>query len=359
MVWREAILRNELLERLCTLTIALRRDVGATKLVPRIVDIVAYAIRHDTLQAVNLARLLILDTIDHSHLVVGIVALLDGSIADHIIGLAGILKLTRSEVGITQAVMGIVEVVVTHIIVAHKGLEGTLRLDKSTRIEVGIASAVVGIVVLHLAPWCSTDIVLVALQRLSHIAVMIRHLALPIERQGVVLRHKADILRLLEQFLGNAPFTSSDSGHSTEYRNALQYGTQVVIGILEVLDSRIGSIVVRRIIERRNEKSLHLSNIGRLRIALQVALQHIYSLIEKSTTELVLQAAIVQECIFGNLAIEAIGRRHSKGIGSVRLVAHLKVAVTQVVRGVLRQGIIGTTHLREWCDSVVVAGKAV
>ena len=140
--------------------------------------------------------------------------------------------------------MSIIEVVIAHCVVTHEGLEGRLRTLHRTLREVGISQAIVCKVVLRLALWRTTDIILKALLRKLDITLLVGHLTLPIERQGVILWHKTNLLCLLKKLLGILPAHLVYSLHSAEHRNLLQHGTKVIIGIWNLVDSRICSIVI-------------------------------------------------------------------------------------------------------------------
>ena len=54
--------------------------------------------------------------------------LIDGSVSHNVIGIARLLELANGEVGITEAVMSVVEVAIALDVVTHKDTEGLLRL---------------------------------------------------------------------------------------------------------------------------------------------------------------------------------------------------------------------------------------
>ena len=118
----------------------------------------------------------------------------------------------------------------------------------------------------------------------------------------------------------------------------------------------VGRRVILRIVVCRYEILLDLRGLGRIGILGKIAIKHVYRLVETAASQLELQLAVIEQCAAADFIVHPAARSYRKRLHGPRLVARFKVAVRQVVAGILRQCIVGAAHLGQIrCGVAVIA----
>ena len=118
-------------------------------------------------------------------------------------------------------------------------------------------------------------------------------------------------------------------------------------------------VVIVRIVVGRDQQRTGFAHARRIGILRDIARQHVDRAVEGTAAQLVLQFAVVEQRVFGDHRIELVVRCHGERLHGGLLVTRTQIAVGQVVRGILRQRILGTAGLAQELRSLGIACRAV
>ena len=133
------------------------------------------------------------------------------------------------------------------------------------------------------------------------------------------------------------------------------------IGVLHGrrLDSPISGIVIAGVVISGHEQRLRLADPGRRGVKLDIAAQHVDCAVECPALQFVLQFGVVEKRILGDFGVETLIGSHGESLHRGLLVALAQITVGQVIRGVLRQCVLGARSPPQPLDGLAVTGRAV
>ena len=160
---RVGILLNKALQRADAIAVLLVGNVGATKLILRIINILTTTSRHYTVEGGNLLCSLILHAERDSSLILGIVTLPYSHCHRSVVALHSRRELTGRVVDIASAVHCIGTERITLAILLEEGIKRLGCLLHILVVEVAVAQIVVSHSILLRTLWSTTDEVAVSL----------------------------------------------------------------------------------------------------------------------------------------------------------------------------------------------------
>ncbi len=347
MIARIGILRYEILQYLHPVGVTFVGDVGAAQLVCGGIDIIAAVGLHDTAQALDLAISLILHAERHGAAVFGIVFLRRIDRGGIVVTLYRLVELARRVICVAATVERVGAIGVATRTQREELGESIGRGIHLAVVEVTVTDVVLRHGVLLAAAGSASHEAAITLQGAAAVALGVCYLAQPERRQSVVLGVETHAQRLGERTLRFVQLSCRIGLQTVEIGYLLQRLQGVVIGIRQTLDGIVRLGVVVRIVVSGYEQRARLGHARRRGVKLDVTAQHVDSLVEHASAELVLQLAVIEQSVLGYVAVELRARRHGERPHGVGLVARTQIAVGQMVRRVLRKHVVGAARLTQ------------
>ena len=246
--------------------------------------------------------------------------------------------------------------------------------------EVSITKVIESHLILRLCLRSKTYKVVVVLYGATVVSELVLYLTRPEETQCKILRSYARIVLWCILRICRVVFTGIVEVHlctlvvtllkrlqAFEIDSLTQRRLQRTIAICHrnLTNCHTHLIVIARIVVCCNQQLTCFIRTLRVGISHHIASQDIYRLIKDRSICFEKQLSVVKQCIFQDIFVELtllilrLVGSHRKCVNSLLLVATTDIAVSQVVRSILRQLVSTLYHLEQSVNSLCIVGRAI
>ena len=245
---------------------------------------------------------------------------------------------------VAQTVAGVGAVPVTCGIDGEEFLERAARLRHVHTRESAVAEVVQRHGILLFAAGRTFQIGVVFGRRDRIFALRKGDFTLPEGVEGRIFGADVDRRRLGQIALRRTHVAGIVGFQSAEIGDFLQRGADVGILRRKGFDGPVGRVVIVRIVVGGDQQRAGFAYARRRGILLHIARQHVDRAVEGSAAQLILQFAVIEQRILGDRRVEAVVRGHGESVHGGPLVARPQVTVGQMIRGILRQRVLGAAR---------------
>ena len=342
-----------------TFGIAFLRDIGTAELVRGGIDIVALPCGNDLPQRLQLGLRAPEDAERHGAFILCVIAFGGVQRNGTVVIPYGRFEFAVGIADVAQPVVGIGAVAVAGRIGFEELLERTARPGHVLAREIAVAEVVErhGIFVLAAGGTLQVGVVFGRSDRI--VALCEGDFALPEGVERTVFGADIDGRGFGQVTLRGTHVTGAVRLQTAEIGDLLQCGTDIGILCREGFDGPVSRVVIVRIVVGRDQQRTGFAHARRIGILSDIARQYVDRAVEGTAAQLVLQFAVVEQRVFGDGRIELVVRCHGERLHGRLFIPGTQVTVCQVVRGILRQCILGTAGLAQELHGLGIACRAV